>query len=544
MAFDGFFTNKIVKELNYELERGRINKINNISTNDIIITIRKNTNKKLIISANTNNFRIHITNKNHENPDRPSNFCTLLRKYLLNGFIVNFEQVNNDRIVIIKIRNTDELGYEKNYNLIVELMGKHSNIILTDSNNIILDAIKNDYNIEFKRYTIANTPYKLPPTKEKINPFDKSKYNNIKKLEDNKFFINNFYGFSKILNDFFINKGINDFQEFISNFENINHPIYFENKKDFYYFNIFNESNNIISFNSYSELLDFVYINNHRNDINKQNNKKLFSFVNSKITSLNKKIKILESELNKLENSEEYQLKGQLILSNNYLFKNNIPSEIVLQNFYSEELENITIKLDSSISIEKNAEKYFNKSKKNKRAIENLKEQIIFTNNDIKYFDNILNQLENADISDLEEIKEELVRYKYLKLKENKKFKKSKIKSVKFKDIEIFIGKSNIQNDTITNKLANKNYLWFHAKDIPGSHVVIFSSNYTEDHIKIASQLAAYFSKNKEEKYVLVDYTQIKFVKKIPNAKVGMVTYSNQKTVKVEIDRQLINSII
>lgn len=544
MALDGFLTKKIVSELNYELQKGRINKINNISTNDIVMTIRKKANKKLIISSHNNNFRIHLTSKNYENPSKPSNFCTLLRKYLLNGFIVNFEQINNDRIIFIKIRNTDELGYEKNYNLIVELMGKHSNIILTDDNNIIIDAIKNDYNIEFKRYTIANTKYKMPPTKEKVNPFQTTDISLSEYQNDKNFFINNFYGISKILNDYFINKDFKEFQDFIYNFENINTPIYFEEKKEFYYFNILNVENDKIEFKSYSELLDFVYVDNHHNEVNKQNNKKIFSFVKNKISSLNKKLSILEKEIYKINTDDDYQLIGQLILANNYLFKSSIPEEVNLQNFYSENLEEIKISLDTSISIEKNAEKYFNKSKKNKRALENLNEQISITNNEITYFENIQTQLENADISDIEEIQEELVKYKYIKLKENKKLKKSKIKSISVDNVDIYIGKSNIQNDTITNKLANKNYLWFHAKDIPGSHVIIFSNNYSENHIKVAAQLAAYFSKNKNEKYVLVDYTQIKFVKKIPNAKPGMVTYSNQKTIKVEIDKKLINTLV
>ena len=217
-----------------------------------------------------------------------------------------------------------------------------------------------------------------------------------------------------------------------------------------------------------------------------------------------------------------------------------------MQNFYSENLEDISIELDPNISIEKNSEKYFELYKKNKRTIENLYEQIDITKKDISYFETLSFQIENAGKTDLLEIKEELINSGYLKKDKNKKNtkKKNNYLIIKYNDIDIYVGKNNIQNDTITNKLARRDYLWFHAKDIPGSHVVIFDYNPDEETKRVASMLAGYFSKFKNENYVSVDSTLIKNVKKISGAKPGMVTYTDQKTVKQKIDKIFINELL
>ena len=228
------------------------------------------------------------------------------------------------------------------------------------------------------------------------------------------------------------------------------------------------------------------------------------------------------------------------------MFKNNIPEVVTLQNFYSENLEDISIELDPNISIEKNSEKYFELYKKNKRTIENLYEQIDITKKDISYFETLSFQIENAGKTDLLEIKEELINSGYLKKDKNKKSikKKNNYLIIKYNGIDIYVGKNNIQNDTITNKLARRDYLWFHAKDIPGSHVVIFDNNPDEETKRVASMLAGYFSKFKNENYVSVDSTLIKNVKKISGAKPGMVTYTDQKTVKQKIDKIFINELL
>ncbi|QWQ38493.1 NFACT family protein [Gemella sp. zg-570] len=542
MAFDGFFIKKIVDELNEKLKTGRINKINNISNTELIFSIRKFSNKKLLISIHPQNSRIHLTNNNYENPKSPSNFCTVLRKYINNSFIVSFEQKNNDRIIFIKLKNSDELGYEKNYYLILELMGKHSNIILTDEDYTIIEAIKNSYSIEYSRATMAGIKYKFPPTAKKINPFNFEEYPTSEKEFNNKFLLNNFYGVSKLLSKQF--SSLAEFKDFCAKFNNYNQPLAFKDsgKLDFYYYN-FNNFSEENKFTSYSELLDFVYLENNLIS-NKDNNKKIYLFVRNKITKLKNKINILEDELEKAKKDNLNELKGQLLLANNYLYKKFTPKEVVLQNFYDENLENIKIILDENLSIEKNAENYFNKNKKNKRSIENIEKQILVTKEEINYFENLEIQIENAEISDLEEINEELVKHKYIKNKINKKQKNIKYTVINYENTPIYIGKNNIQNDNITNKLAKRNYLWFHAKDIPGSHVVIFSNNPKEELINLAAMLAAYYSKFKNEDFVNVDYTLIKYVKKISGAKAGMVTYTNQKTLKIKIDKLLISKII
>ena len=551
MAFDGFFVRKLVEEFNESILYSRINKINNLSNDEFIFSIRKGKNLKLYVSANSSASRIQLTNNNYENPQTPSNFCSVLRKYLLGGIIEEINQINNDRIIKFKIKNFDELGYEKYYFLITELMGKHSNIILTNSDNIIIESLKNSYSLEFCRSTISNMEYVLPPTVKKYNPFNFSEYSDlICDKNDKKFLIKNFYGVSSVLNNYFLNREedtLESFREFCKNFSSYNEPTLLKNgnKNDFYYFDIISNKDNI-KFDSLSRLLDFYYMDIQKESSNKNTEKELFNFIKNKLSRLNKKIKILNKELLEAKEKDDFKLKGQLLISNIYLFKNNIPEVVTLQNFYSENLEDISIELDPNISIEKNSEKYFELYKKNKRTIENLYEQIDITKKDISYFETLSFQIENAGKTDLLEIKEELINSGYLKKDKNKKStkKKNNYLIIKYNGIDIYVGKNNIQNDTITNKLARRDYLWFHAKDIPGSHVVIFDYNPDEETKRVASMLAGYFSKFKNENYVSVDSTLIKNVKKISGAKPGMVTYTDQKTVKQKIDKIFINDLL
>ena len=551
MAFDGFFVRKLVEEFNESILYSRINKINNLSNDEFIFSIRKGKNLKLYVSANSSASRIQLTNNNYENPQTPSNFCSVLRKYLMGGIIEKINQINNDRIIKFKIKNFDELGYEKYYFLITELMGKHSNIILTNSDNIIIESLKNSYSLEFSRSTISNMEYVLPPTVKKYNPFNFSEYSDLKcDKNDKKFLIKNFYGVSSVLNNYFLNREedtLESFREFCKNFSLYNEPTLLKNgnKNDFYYFEIISNKDNI-KFDSLSRLLDFYYMDIQKESSNKNTEKELFNFIKNKLSRLNKKLKILNKELLEAKEKDDFKLKGQLLISNIYLFKNNIPEVVTLQNFYSENLEDISIELDPNISIEKNSEKYFELYKKNKRTIENLYEQIDITKKDISYFETLSFQIENAGKTDLLEIKEELINSGYLKKDKNKKStkKKNNYLIIKYNGIDIYVGKNNIQNDTITNKLARRDYLWFHAKDIPGSHVVIFDNNPDEETKSVASMLAGYFSKFKNENYVSVDSTLIKNVKKISGAKPGMVTYTDQKTVKQKIDKIFINELL
>lgn len=551
MAFDGFFVRKLVEEFNESILYSRINKINNLSNDEFIFSIRKGKNLKLYVSANSSASRIQLTNNSYENPQTPSNFCSVLRKYLLGGIIEEINQINNDRIIKFKIKNFDELGYEKYYFLITELMGKHSNIILTNSDNIIIESLKNSYSLEFSRSTISNMEYVLPPTVKKYNPFNFSEYSDlICDKNDKKFLIKNFYGVSSVLNNYFLNieeDALESFREFCKNFSSYNEPTLLKNgnKNDFYYFDIISNKDNI-KFDSLSRLLDFYYMDIQKESSNKNTEKELFSFIKNKLSRLNKKLKILNKELLEAKEKDDFKLKGQLLISNIYLFKNNIPEVVTLQNFFSENLEDISIELDPNISIEKNSEKYFELYKKNKRTIENLYEQIDITKKDISYFETLSFQIENAGKTDLLEIKEELINSGYLKKDKNKKStkKKNNYLIIKYNGIDIYVGKNNIQNDTITNKLARRDYLWFHAKDIPGSHVVIFDNNPDKETKRVASMLAGYFSKFKNENYVSVDSTLIKNVKKISGAKPGMVTYTDQKTVKQKIDKIFINELL
>ena len=374
MAFDGFFIRKLVGEIEENILGAHINKINNISTDEFILTIRKRKNFKLLLSASSSSSRFQLTKNTYENPNTPSNFCTVLRKYLIGGIIQNIEQINNDRIIMFKIKNFDELGYEKYYYLITELMGKHSNIILTDENKVIIESLKNSYSIDYKRSTIANMNYILPPTESKHNPFDFDSYKNLEfNYSDKRFLMKNFYGVSALLNNYFIARQTEfeeEFKSFCCNLVTYYSPILLEKnrKKDFYFFDVNNDETNIV-FTSLCDLLDFYYLDIAKSNINKSTDKRLFDFIKTKLNRLSKKLEILNKELIEAEGKEDYKLKGQLLISNIYMFKNNVPEVATLQNFYSEELEDIEIELDPNLTIEKNSDRYFNLYKKNKKIV-------------------------------------------------------------------------------------------------------------------------------------------------------------------------------
>ena len=425
------------------------------------------------------------------------------------------------------------------------------NIILTDENKVIIESLKNSYSIDYKRSTIANMNYILPPTESKYNPFDFDSYKNLEfNYSDKRFLMKNFYGVSALLNNYFVSRQTEyekEFKSFCCNLGVYYSPILLEKngKKDFYFFDVNNDETNIV-FTSLCDLLDFYYLDIAKSNINKSTDKRLFDFIKTKLNRLNKKLEILNKELIEAESKEDYKLKGQLLISNIYMLKKSVPEVATLQNFYSEELEDIKIELDPNLTIEKNSERYFNLYKKNKRTIENLYEQIKITEEDIVYFETLQFQVENADKSDLIEIKEELINSGLLKEKVSnlKKKNKNNYFVINYNGIDIYVGKNNIQNDAITNKLARRDYLWFHTKDIPGSHVVIFNNNPDEKTKEVAAMLAGYFSKFKNEDRVDVDMTLIKNVKKISGAKPGMVTYTGQKTIKQKIDKMFINELI
>ena len=544
--FDGIFLNKMLEELNI-LKTGRINKINESGDTDFIISIRANYNNyNLLISASSSFSRCHLTEKTYDFPAIPKSFTMLLRKHISGFFIKDIYTYSSDRVLIFSLEGFDELAYKKEYFLIAEIMGRYSNIILTDNNYEIIDSLKHDGIGEYNRTILPHATYTFPES-NKLNPFDYTKDDLLKlienkKLETPKDYMNTFNGVS-----FSIAEPIFKNDEHAINFYNYLHKeiipssfLNFNNKKDFYY-NSF-DIKPIKTYKSLSEMLDDYYYQEDLNAKIKSKTNDLSSFINKEIKKLENKLIKLNKELNNTDEAENYKLYGELLLTYPNLKEKQKYIEIL--NYYNNEL--VKIPLDIKYTILENSNRYYKKYQKSKSAISYINEQIEKCENEITYFKSLSFQISISNINDALEIKEELINNKYIFDKENKNKKKQKPKLLTY-DLNgtyISVGKNNVQNDYLTHKLSKPNELWFHVKDAPGSHVVLHKSeDITEDEIRCAALIAAFYSTLGKSSSVPVDYTKIKNLKKVPKIKGSFVTMTHQKTIYIDPDKNIIDSL-
>ena len=543
--FDGIFLQKIKDEIDF-LKTGRINKINEISNTDFIFSVRRNNqNYNLIVSSSSNYSRIHLTYKEYAYPQNPKSFTMFLRKHIGGYFISDINTYSSDRIIIFSLEGYNELSDKSKKYLICEVMGRYSNLILTDDNYIILDALKHDGIGEYNRTILPHAKYEFP-INNKLNPFDYS-YDELKeliidkKLESPNDYINLFNGVS--LN---LVSHIFDNDNHIDNFYNAIHadiiPSTFineKNKLDFY-FNPFNYEI-INKYGSLSNMLDEFYFQKENEANIKIKTNDLSSFITRQIKKYEKKIIKLNEDLLDTQNKDKYRLYGELLLSAPNL--NQKDKEIILFNYYDN--SDIKIPLDNKITILDNSNKYFKLYQKCKNSISHINEQLEIASDELNYFNLLSYQLKDANINDALEIQDELIKNKYLFKNTSKNVKKKPtILTYIVDDTLIYVGKNNIQNDYITNHLAKKEDYWFHVEKDSGSHVVISSDNLTENLIRTAANLAAYFSNLRDSSSVPVDYTKIKNVKKIPGKKGCFVTYKNQKTIYIDPDINIIESLV
>lgn len=559
MAFDGVFTHFIIKELKKNIEKGKINKVYQISSWELLFNIRANrTNQKLLISIHPNYARAHLTNMVYTYPKEPPMFCMLLRKHLEGGIITNISQKDNDRIIIITIEHVNEIGDKTNKLLIIELMGKHSNIILINKDdNKIIDSIKRVSPFQNTVRTLQpGASYEYPPCKDKLNPFLATKDNiqsNLKLPSDNlsKQLVNMFEGLSpELAKEIIFRAEFNQNPLILSNvfndiFNNQINPtiVSDDNKEYFHIIPLYSINKNCRYYNNLSDMLDRFFFGKDQRDRIKQQSNDLGKFIKNELDKNKKKIYKLENDLHNAENADYYKLCGELITANIYKVEKGM-NNVTVQNYYSKNNEEINISLDPLLTPTQNFQKYFQKYQKAKKSIDHIYKQMELTQEEIKYFDTLHEQMKTANIHDALEIREELELSGYLKKQQTKKRKNVKPKYSTYLSpdgVEILVGKNNMQNDYLTHKLAKRNETWMHAKDIPGSHIVIKNEdNLSEDTIRTAAQLAAYFSKARQSSSVPVDYTKVKHVKKIPGGKLGFVSYDNQKTIYIDPDEEFI----
>lgn len=525
MAFDGLLVKNLINELKI-LETGRISKIKQLSKLEIILTIRANkVNHNLIISANSQSARMHLTKNQYETLKEPPSFCMMLRKHLDGGYINTITQIENDRIIKIEVTKINELGDKVIKEMYFEAMGKHSNLIVVEDGKIIesikhIPPFQNSY-----RTILPGAMYKLPPM-NKPNPFDDFKSNTFEEIMS-------YQGISPLMANEIL--ATND-AELIHAEPN---PVIIKGKKEKYYFiPLSTLEGTQTEYDSISDMLDSYYFNRDTFEKIKQRAKDLTLFIKNEYDKNKNKLDKLIDELSKAEDNDIHRVKGEVLLANLHNLTKG-KNKVELLNFYTN--ENIEISLNPLLSPSENANKYFTKYQKAKKAINHLKEQINLTKNEIEYFDLLTEQIQTASINDVEEIRIELEDNNYLKKKKRKKKAKPNFLTYISDDgTEILVGKNNMQNEYLTHKHAQKYDIWMHAKDIPGSHVIIKDSEPSENAIRTAANLAAYYSKAKNSSSVPVDYTFIRYIKKIPGKKLSFVTYTNQSTIFIDPDHEMI----
>lgn len=555
MAFDGFFTHAMVKELNDTLSAGRVMRVNQPYPAEMIMVVRAHRhNYSLLVSANPTYPRIQITKIPYQNPAVPSNFAMTMRKYLEGAIIESIEQIENDRIVKINFTNRDELGDNQKLVIYVEIMARHSNLsLVSEPSGKIIDTIKHVGSDQNRvRILLPGAPFVMPPKQERTNPYlPNQKYSDlVRQYPDDspalaKALQQTYQGLAgdtaKELADELLSADNlpTAYEGFLNHF-NQPDPVTYTDVKGKVKFAPFSPHfetiNDIHHFKTLSEMLDQFYDRKVENDRTKELAGQVLKVVKNELKKDKRKVKKLHHQLDEAADADYYRIRGEILTTFMGKLKAGM-TETELPNFYDDN-KPLKIKLAPELSPSRNAQKYFTKYDKLKASVAYVNEQLKLTQNEINYFENILSQIEIASPADVQDIKVELQEQGYIKQRKAGK-KKRKVHASKPETFHtsdgttVLVGKNNLQNDRLSFKTANKNEIWLHVKDMPGSHVVIRSTDPSEDTILEAAQLAAYFSKGRDSDHVPVDYLRVKQLHKPNGAKPGFVTFRGQKTLSV-----------
>ncbi|EST52710.1 hypothetical protein T458_17305 [Brevibacillus panacihumi W25] len=567
MAFDGVVTRAVAQEL-HRLVGGRISKIHQPHHSDIVLQVRtQGENVKLLLSANPTYPRIHVTTEEFTNPLEAPMFCMLLRKHCEGGMIESIEQIGMERIIHIDVRTRDELGDTTVRRIIMEVMGKHSNIILVDpaSGTILDSAMHVTLAISQYRQVIPGRPYVSPPGQNKRDLFEVDKMAFITSLDWNtgrldKQLVDAYTGVSPLLaKEIVYRAGLATRDSLWEAFSAIRDDLLAQRytpmivtTREKSYFHVVElthlEAEALTPYPTVQACLQAYYEGKALRDTVKQRAHDLIRFVTGERNKNEKKIEKLLQTLEDARDAEQFRLYGEMITANMHQIKRG-DKELVTVNWYDEAGGTITIPLDPLKTPSENLQSYYKRYNKAKNSIQVVNEQIEQARTEILYLDGLLGQLEHASLQEAEEIREELVEQGYMRDRKKRGMRKKKDtkpaleKYISSDGTEILVGKNNKQNDYLTNKLASPQDTWLHTKDIPGSHVVIRSRQYSEQTLLEAANLAAFFSRAQQGSQVPVDYTLVKHVKKPSGSKPGFCIYEQQKTVYVTPEEALVHRL-
>ncbi len=582
MPFDGIVAKSVVEELSQKLVGGRIEKVLQPEADEIVLIVRAwSKNHRLVMSASPNFPRIHLTEAIKENPPVPPVFCMLLRKHLVGGRILSFEFNDYERIIGLNIEASNELGDISSKKLVIEIMGRHSNIILLNSENKILDSVKHiDSDISSVREVMPARPYVLPPSQDKLSPAVLHASQLTDKLDTStataeKFLLEHIKGFSPLLCREVCHRAAIEGRKRAADLncseraalagslqlileeirqEQYSPAVIFEDERhmepiDFHCLAIdqyaFREG-----YVSISQTLDKYYAARDNTDRLRQKKSDLYKVLNISLDRCSKKLTIQQETLRDAADREKLKLYGELITSSIYAIPHNAES-VSLHNYYSENGEYIDIPLNPNLTPQANAQRYFRRYAKAKSAYVYTTRQLEETRSELDYLESVLQMLDNCiSLQEIDEVRQELAEQGYMMLRKKKthKNKAAQTEPLHFRSSEgfdIYVGKNNRQNDYLTLKMAHSGDIWLHTKAVPGSHVIIRrnSDEIPDRTIEEAAVLAAWHSKARMSANVQIDYTAVKNVSKPSGAKPGMVIYVSYKTAVVTPDQAMVDKL-
>lgn len=563
MSFDGSFTHAMVHELSQTVTSGRVSKINQPYANEVVLTIRANGhNYPILLSANPTYARIQITKIPYVNPPVPTNFTMILRKYLQGAIVKAVSQSANDRVVHLHFTARNELGDQQELHLIIEIMARHSNVILVDqASGKILDAIKHVGSDQNRyRLLLPGAQYRVPPQQDLDDPFQGPRNDLAATLRDypNQEVLaatlqHQYQGLGKdtaaALASALHEPG-DASQHFTTFFTQFDQPqptltTTAKGKTSFTAFP-YPTSGTITGATTLSALLDNYYQDKAERDRVQQQGSVLIRVVRNELKKNRNKLKKLQKTMAETANADEYRIKGEVLTTYLYQLQRGATT-VTLPNFYDHDRP-LKITLSNQLSPNQNAQKYFKRYQKAKNAVSFVTEQIAQTQDNVDYFESIMSQIELAAPKDLVDIRLELQQGGYLRdhdhLKKAKKQRKQKISQpdqyTASDGTKISVGKNNLQNDKLSLHTAKRTDIWLHVKDIPGSHVIVHAADPSDQTLLEAANLAAYFSKARDSSTVPVNYVPVKRLHKPNGAKPGFVIFTGQKTLYVTPQGQLV----
>ncbi len=549
MAFDAGMLSACVYELKNQIIGARVDKIYQPGREELVFNLRpegRKENLKLLLSAGANTPRINLTNLSLQNPAVPPTFTQLLRKHLQSARITSIEQLGFERACRIDFEARDDMNFKTKKSIVCEIMGKYSNIIFCDADMKIISAIKIvDLTTSHKRQVLPGMTYEMPPSQDKIDPLSETKEGYESAVADwqgdiSKFITSRYMGISALVaREIALNGDWDSFKTVVDRIRNNDFvPVLLRDDegapKEYCFMPItqYGSNMNSVVCTSFGELIDSYFDERERTDRIKQKASDLFKLIENAISRLEKKTALQKEDLRGCADKEQFKRYGDLITSNIYALKRGM-NKATLIDYYDPDMSEVSVPLDYRLDPASNAQKYYKKYNKLKKAEIELQKQIDISARELEYLYSVLESFDRAEGElEINEIRRELYESGYgSRMKNYTQIKQQQTKPLEFETTNgyrILCGKNNTQNERLTFKLASKGDYWFHAKNMPGSHVIMFCDGMQEppaEDFTEAAVIAATHSKASDKASVEVDYSLVKNIKKPAGAKPGFVIY-------------------